>query len=475
VDLPDYRRIIDDIEAGNRHYNMDGVMMDIRDGYPATERIYGGKGSVKLSREWMIYVNRINGIDGCKYQFVDFENYPTCHIFKPNVGWHNKGYDNLIEQLTFAGNIVDVISIEGDRAYIRSFYNDQMPPAPIWPDKDHLDPKVQLFTTQFKTKLDVTTNGKYPRTLIIANPGERLWIDVANLRPIALVIPPENEVDMTTCKICGTELICPNEHVPQPIPETEYELWIDVYQGNGDHNWQVLADNGVTGIIGKMGYGYTNSNGARGSWKDSRFRSNSAGAIKAGLKYAGFWWTHPLEDLNRQVKTIIEQSKDIPLEFIANDMEQTDGFGRVWNKKRKRWIFEHITKISANQISYAGQYINAELDKAFEIPILTYTRNSFIDEFAPDMLHWMKNYGYWISQLPFEHVFTCDKAEAEAKGFTYCPTWKEYFEKYAVKPDAKVILPEGITDWKIRQFSFDKVKLPGSSSYMDLNWMKKTA
>lgn len=194
--MPDYRSIIDDIEAGNRHYNMDGVLMDIRDGYPAAERIYGGKGSVRLSDAWLDFVNLINGPIGCKYQFVDFDKYPHCRIFKDCVGWHNKGFDNLVEQVTFSGNIVEVTSIEGNRAYIKSYFNDQAPPASIWPDKDHLDTRVQLFTTQFKTKLDMTTNGRNPRTLIIANLGERLWIDIADLRPIESVISPENEVDM---------------------------------------------------------------------------------------------------------------------------------------------------------------------------------------------------------------------------------------------------------------------------------------
>jgi hypothetical protein len=274
------------------------------------------------------------------------------------------------------------------------------------------------------------------------------------------------------CSNCGTEVLCPGEIVTPPTETPGFELWLDIYQGNGDHDFQMLADNGVAGIIGKMGYGYTNQSGTSGSQKDSRFRSNAPLIAKAGMKYAGYWWTHPLEDLNRQVKTIVDQAKDIDLKFIANDMEQTDGFGKVYDKKKKKWITQHINKISASQIDYAGKYICAELDKIFDIPILVYTRNSFIDEFAPEMIHWMQKYGYWISQLPFEHVYTCDKAEAEAKGFTYCATWKEYMDKYAIKPGAKVYLPNGITDWKIRQFSFDKVKLPGSSSYLDLNWVK---
>jgi hypothetical protein len=91
--------------------------------------------------------------------------------------------------LTFSGNIVDVLEIVDNRAYIRCYYNDQKPPAVIWPaviwpKPDCLDTRVQLLTTQYKTWLDMTTDRRYPRTVIIANPGERLWIDVANLRKV---------------------------------------------------------------------------------------------------------------------------------------------------------------------------------------------------------------------------------------------------------------------------------------------------
>jgi hypothetical protein len=214
-------RIIDDIEAGTRRFDLDGDIVSIRDGYPSTVRIHGGSGGVRLSDAWMQFVRDINVGEGYKYHYTNTDRTE----FKDSVGWHNKGYPNLIEQLTFAGNIVDVTSIENGRAYIRTFYNDQKPPAPIWPDKDHLDPLVQLFTTQFKTKLDMTTNGKYPRTVIIANSGERLWMDIADLKQVIL---PENEVDMT------------------------YQIILDAWEGSGDIDEPTLVDNNCAGIISRI-------------------------------------------------------------------------------------------------------------------------------------------------------------------------------------------------------------------------------
>jgi hypothetical protein len=89
-----------------------------------------------------------------------------------------------VEQLTFSGNVVEVTRVEGNRAYIRSYDASQRPPLEaIKPTEFNLHPLVQLFTTQYKKWLDMSTGGRWPRTLIIANAGEELWIDVAELAP----------------------------------------------------------------------------------------------------------------------------------------------------------------------------------------------------------------------------------------------------------------------------------------------------
>jgi hypothetical protein len=174
-------KVIDDLEAGVPRHDVVRANY-IRVGLPSTVVIWGGSGHVMLSNAWMAYVRKINSVAGRKYQFVDW--FLGCKIFKNAVGWHNSGKRNRIEQLTFSGNIVDVTHVDGNKAYVRYFRNDLKPPDPIFPISDSLDTRVQLFTTQYKTWLDMTTNGRFPRTIIIANPGERLWIDIANLRKV---------------------------------------------------------------------------------------------------------------------------------------------------------------------------------------------------------------------------------------------------------------------------------------------------
>lgn len=159
----------------------------IRAGLPSTVRIYGGKGYVMLSPEWMAYVRKINDKAGKRYQFSD---YPLCRNLKKAVGWHNTGKGNRVEQLTFSGNIVDVRHIEGKKAYIRTFYHNQKPPAKIhltMPSELH--PYIHLLTVQYTHKLDMTTDGKYPRIFVISNnEKEKLWMYLDNLKPYE---PPE--------------------------------------------------------------------------------------------------------------------------------------------------------------------------------------------------------------------------------------------------------------------------------------------
>ena len=178
--------IKDDLEVGAppRPY--------IRHGLPSTVRINGGSSYVMLTPEWMKFVVKVNTPAGQKYQFQD---YPINSNFKEAVGWHNQGKDNRVEQLTFSGNVVDVTRIEGNKAYIKCYYNSQKPPetSPLVNIKE-FHPLIHFLTTQFSSGLDISTNGRYPRILVIANnESEQLWIDTINLAPIEQPEPVEPE------------------------------------------------------------------------------------------------------------------------------------------------------------------------------------------------------------------------------------------------------------------------------------------
>ena len=168
--FPRLMRIKDDLEAGSLSRPF------LRNGLPSTVRIRGGKGFVRLTTTWLNYVARLNTAIAYNY------------LFKDASGWHNQGDMNRVEQLTFSGNVVKVNRISNGRAYIDAFSLADTPPASSTiPTISNLSPVIQYFTTQYTSYLDMSTDGRWPKILVIANPGEVLWMDVNDLADYQVV------------------------------------------------------------------------------------------------------------------------------------------------------------------------------------------------------------------------------------------------------------------------------------------------
>ncbi len=167
---PRLMRVKDDLEAGSLSRPF------LRNGLPSTVRIRGGKGFVRLTTSWLNYVAKLNTVSAYSY------------IFKDASGWHNQGDMVRVEQLTFSGNIVKVNRVSNGRAYIDAFFLSDTPPASA-PTLSiaNLSPVIQFFTTQYNTYLDMSTDGRWPKILVIANPGEELWMNVNDLADYHLV------------------------------------------------------------------------------------------------------------------------------------------------------------------------------------------------------------------------------------------------------------------------------------------------
>ena len=144
-------------------------------GLPETVRINGGRGTVELSPAWVAFLDRINTPDAGRF------------LRKLQSGWLNYGPFPKLEQLTFAGNFVYVTHIDGERAYIKSFNNADLPPE-TGPDKttpytmSH-DPFIHIFSTVYTDGTwEMATPVGLVFTFIIANPDDGpLWIDLNDL------------------------------------------------------------------------------------------------------------------------------------------------------------------------------------------------------------------------------------------------------------------------------------------------------
>ena len=73
------------------------------------------------------------------------------YVFKQASGWQNRATFGLVESLTFSGNIVEVLKIEGQRAYIKALRPKDTPPEkPIMPRPGNLDPLIHLFSIRYR-------------------------------------------------------------------------------------------------------------------------------------------------------------------------------------------------------------------------------------------------------------------------------------------------------------------------------------
>lgn len=134
-------------------------------GLPETVRLMGGRGSVLMSVAWTKHIQKINTPNGYRY------------VQKEKSGWTNAGPFPRVECLTFGGNIVEVTKIVGNKAYVKTYFNNQTPPPEFGPLS-----LVQRFSVVYNDgTVEMATPVGNVYTVLIANPGEELWIDTSNL------------------------------------------------------------------------------------------------------------------------------------------------------------------------------------------------------------------------------------------------------------------------------------------------------
>jgi len=248
-----------------------------------------------------------------------------------------------------------------------------------------------------------------------------------------------------------------------------YTVAVDVaYSDDQPMDYELMKNAGVDMLIFKAGQ----------LGKDPLADKHAQGALDAGMILASYWYLQIDGDPGYQSEIFKSVTDKYNFRFIAPDIEQQKGYSykKVKNKLRKKYGI-----YPSNQINDKAWAITKYIEKWKKCELLQYTRTSYIYEFSPQLDDWIINYSLWLAQYPFtinkngdwgEWIYTWNKELADKKRFTYCPTWEEYFELYAPKPDRIIDLPNGAKDWKIWQFTGDRVCLPGTGSYIDINWVR---
>ena len=218
---------------------------------------------------------------------------------------------------------------------------------------------------------------------------------------------------------------------------TNYEMGVDlsVYEPRVDY--QLLKDNGVKFIIARAGKG--------NYYNDPTFAIHCQGAYDVDLPF-GFYWVHdPMVDINRiendelQLNAIKKAVAGKKFSFAVIDVE----IFYYYNEKNEKII------IPDNNISETARVLAAKMRNYFKIPVVIYTRHTFVYEHAHQMEIWLSNLGYdlWLAYYPFSTslVYT---------------TWDKVKGMIPSTINSKYLYVGTVPAWTMWQIN-DKFVLPG--------------
>jgi len=224
-------------------------------------------------------------------------------------------------------------------------------------------------------------------------------------------------------------------------------LLVDVSLYNSRIDWKILADNGVVGAIIRA---------SAGSYRqDPLFIRHVEGAVEAGLVVGAYHWLDPNSEDEAQAKNFMQTIAGYPVNFLALDMEQNWKYWSEWYVHDVRHIIPgwRISENAYRVASYVKKNVNS--------PLVIYTRASFVSAWAPQASAWLSKFNLWLAYYPYARI----KVNT---------TWDDLKTNYMPKVFGP-LLPPGVENWVLWQFSGDKFTLEGTGgSAIDLNLFNGT-
>ena len=245
-------------------------------------------------------------------------------------------------------------------------------------------------------------------------------------------------------------------------------IGIDVSHYDEAVDWALLARSGVAFAIAKASQG--------DYYRDDQCKKHLAGAQACGLRTGIYHWVDPQCSPQKQVNFLLETVSTVQYEFICLDVEQHAPWLAAYPAKpvsrkaklkpgqKGKWTRKQAApsvNFSPRQISDSAEKMAQLLRSRVDVPLVIYTRVSFIVEYARPMLTWLKTYPLWLAQYPLLPV---PKSKL---------TWENLHEVHPRM--ASPLLPTGCSDWTFWQWSGDRLRLPGVSSCLDLNFFNGNA
>jgi lysozyme len=220
-------------------------------------------------------------------------------------------------------------------------------------------------------------------------------------------------------------------------------LLVDVSLYQPKMEWSILAENEVVGVIAKASSGSFR--------KDPLFLSHVEGARKAGLVVGAYHWCDPTNDDQAQAINFLNTVRGQPISFLAIDMEQ---YWMYWSEFFARKV---TNTLPGSRISQNAYRVASFLKQNSDLPVIVYTRASFVMYWAPDAIHWLPRFHLWLAHYPYTRT-------------RITTTWAELREKH-LPILQHPMRPPKCENWLFWQFSGDKFRLNGTGgSLIDLNF-----
>jgi lysozyme len=216
---------------------------------------------------------------------------------------------------------------------------------------------------------------------------------------------------------------------------------IDTSHWDPGIDWNILKSNKVLSAIIKATDGH---NGI-----DKMFHTHCAGAKAEGMVLGAYHFFRPWIDnasIEKQAQFFLDHITDEPIKFIAIDLEEYT----------KNSADKVAPSLYSRRVKVACDYLTSHSD----LPLVIYTRKSYLDLYSPQVYDWLGNFKLWLAQWRYT------LADFQKGQMTI--SWDELWANH-LPPYSGPTVPPSNSDWTLWQWAANKFFVPGITTPVDLN------